>query len=208
MKVKEKARERRILSFGHHLNCSISNLVPKEKKETWAWRRVGKEDEKGEEPFCLLHDPYRGPFLPANNPAVPLPNQKPATWQARTQTKKTDRFWQLSSSCSKHASFLFAKKEIYKMRRKPGISTITFCQNDQDDAYKKEKPKSHINQQKQWAVQNLLWQKQTRPVSWAVNFPGDYWTCWLNEANTWNPCTNPSDISNLLCNQRPSRPIF
>lgn len=42
VKVKEKATEkkrRRMLSFGHHLNCSVRNLVPKEKTETGVWRR-------------------------------------------------------------------------------------------------------------------------------------------------------------------------
>ena len=80
----------RILRFGHHLDCGISNLAPQEKTQAGVWRK--KEKEGGEEPFCLPHGFYRGPFLLANDPAAPLANQKPATWQATTKTDKSYRF--------------------------------------------------------------------------------------------------------------------
>lgn len=184
--------------------------------DTRAWRREEKEDENGEESFCLLHDFYCRPFLRANNPAVPFPNQKPATWQATTKIKKSYRFWQPSSSSSKHTLFLLAKKrDLQGGRKTRNLNNCLLSKSEwsprwtsQGDAHGEQEPESRINQQKRRAVQNLPLRKQTRPVSWATNFPGDNWTSRLNEANIWNPLTNPSDISNLLCNQRPSRPIF
>lgn len=51
-KAGEKERQRTISSSGHHLNCSISNLVPKEKMDTGTWRREEKEDENVKSHFA------------------------------------------------------------------------------------------------------------------------------------------------------------
>lgn len=91
--------------------------------------------------------------------------------------KQKYRFWQPNSLRSKHISFLFAKRKkptrIYKVRRKPGISIMTFCQEvrasrwwtNPGGAYRKKQPNSHTNQQKQWVVPSLL---QTEEA-WLLN---------------------------------------
>lgn len=102
-------------------------------------------------------------------PAGRLPNQKPATWRATArQTKVQALTARLVPVCQKKET----SQRIYKVRRKPGISIMTFYQEVSglhgeriEEKLPERSNGKPPNQQKQWAVQSL------RSGSWATHLP-------------------------------------